>query len=109
MLVAFPRFDSGDSPATLFARFAFIVLVYAVNSWSVLSAAAVSGGMAAIWSANAILLFAVLGAPANRAAAYILGGFVASIGANLLASSDFALELCQHIRSYAGSRAVSAF
>jgi diguanylate cyclase len=74
-----------------------IAFVYAINSWFVIAAADVSGGMAAIWSANAILLFAVLGKARKRAAAYYLGGFLASVAANMLTKSDLGLSLCYSV------------
>lgn len=72
------------------ARGLFMAFVYALNSWAVLNAAQLSDGIAAIWSANAILMFAVIGRSFRQALPYYLGAAAASLFANALASFDTA-------------------
>lgn len=57
--------------------------IFALNSGIVLYAAQFSGGVAAVWSANAILLFALMISPKQHHLPYYIGAFAASLCANV--------------------------
>lgn len=63
-------------------RALIVALVYAVNSWAVINAAQLSEGIAAIWSANAVLLFAVMDRTPREAVPFYVGAAGASVIAN---------------------------
>lgn len=71
-------------------RFVLMTLLFAANSWLVIGVATNSNGMAAIWSANAILIVAVLNAQRFDTVPLYAGAFVASVAANYWAGFDVA-------------------
>jgi diguanylate cyclase (GGDEF)-like protein len=66
-------------------RAGMMALIFFVNSAIVIYASEFSDGAAAIWSANAILLFTLIVSPKSDHLAYYVGAFAASIGVNLYA------------------------
>jgi diguanylate cyclase len=76
--------------ASALLKAAIMAVAFAINSWLVINISQQHGGMAAIWSANAILLFAVLDRPLRNALPFYMGAFAASLLANRLAGFDWA-------------------
>jgi diguanylate cyclase len=67
------------------ARSGLMALIFFLNSGFVILASRYSAGVAAIWSANAILVFALMIAPRRDHLAYGTGAFVASLAVNFWA------------------------
>jgi diguanylate cyclase len=75
-------------------RSGLMALIFCLNSALVILASRYSAGVAAIWSANAILVFALMIAPRRDHPAYYAGAFIASFGVNLWAHFGAMTALC---------------
>lgn len=74
----------------IIARTVLVVAVFCVNSVIVIAASDYTGGFAALWSANASLIFMLMLFPRKEHILYCAGVFLASLTVNLF--SDFPLQ-----------------
>lgn len=70
-------------PARVVFRVAVVIAVFCVNSLIVIELSSYSSGLAAIWSANACLIFALMISPRREHVFYLMGSFCASFLVNL--------------------------
>jgi diguanylate cyclase len=71
-------------PKALLARVILLAAIFCVNSVLVIAASDYTAGLAAFWSANACLLFALMLSPRRDHGYYIAGAFTASLATNLV-------------------------
>jgi diguanylate cyclase len=78
------RIDHILLPKTLLARVILLAAIFCVNSVLVIAASDYTSGLAAFWSANACLLFALMLSPRRQHIYYVIGAFTASLATNLV-------------------------
>jgi PAS domain S-box-containing protein len=82
-------------------------------SWGAVALTRDSGGIAAIWPANGLLLVVLLALPRSEWPAYLIGGYLANVGADLLMgdalSTALALSSCNTVEVTLASLALRWF
>jgi diguanylate cyclase len=109
--VAIRWIDNILMPKALWVRVMLLVSIFCLNSVLVIAASEYTGGLAAFWSANACLLFALMLSPRRQHIYYMIGAFSASVATNFVMGSSsqtaFAYSLSNIVEAWAAYYAMT--